>query len=186
MKKLLLSLTVLTGLVALSMEAPKYEIDASVGYSFVKTVTIPNGATEGTIVEEAAKKTETLVLHYVVPSISVAAKWEKEINDQMKVTFGPKVSGVASIAIAPSKDHSYMVLGSGVVGFEYAIQEDLNVYAEAEAGIGPKITPKDEKAEITFGYAVKASAGVKYKNYKVGAFAGYGKGIAGIELGYEF
>lgn len=42
-----------------------------------------------------------------------------------------------------------------------------------------------KKTEFSFAYLAKASAGVKYQNYKLGAFGG-GVSVAGIELGYEF
>lgn len=182
MKKILLTLTVLTGLAAFSIEGPKYEVGGSVGYNFEKSA-------EGNV------KTK----HFVVPNINFTAKWNKEINDQMKVTFGPKVSGLANIQVKAEENNktplSFAILASGVVGLEYQVKEDINIYAEAEAGIGPKIKtgeiPKasdaKEVSRFSFAYAAKASAGVKYKNYKLGAFGGYGsKGVAGIELGYEF
>lgn len=83
-----------------------------------------------------------------------------------------KVSLVGSFGVAPNNQNSFTVLGGGLVGVEYLVKENLDVYGEFELGIGPKMTPKkDEKTSVDFGYVAKLS-GVKYKNYKLGAFTG--------------
>lgn len=111
-----------------------------------------------------------------------------------------KVSGLANIQVKAEENDktplSFAILASAVMGLEYQVKEDINIYAEAEAGIGLKIKTgemqkgSDGKRSFKITHLLifaKASAGVKYKNYKLGAFGGYGsKGVAGIELGYEF
>ncbi|WP_073507563.1 hypothetical protein [Streptobacillus notomytis] len=179
MKRLLLMITLLIGLVSFSsnkITGPRYRLEFS----------------QGAISGRENKNFRSF--EFFSSSISVLPEWEIKINEKFDITFGPKMT--LNVALNFSKFFSpttrpSLILG-GEVDLNYKIKKDIKVYAgiEAGAGIGFQIFPdkNDTHFEIPeFTSISKISFGVKIKDkFNISLYTGDIKGMIGIEAGYTF
>ncbi|ACZ00503.1 hypothetical protein [Streptobacillus moniliformis] len=128
----------------------------------------------------------------VSASASFLPEWKAQINRKFDITFGPKI---AANLITKITGDGTEIFPNGTIGietdFNYLVKEDVKVYTSIEAGLGAgsNIVIKNNSTTPEFKPAiiVKLGLGAKIKDkYNIGVYAGYGKGLLGIEAGYTF
>lgn len=116
MKKILLVLLTITSLSAFCIEKPKYQLGGSVAYSIEN---VPGGA------------------HGVDTSIFFDATWKHNLKEKLDLTYGAR--GTLDVAVSTKSGEfqgtNISLIGSGLVGLEYNLKENLDLYTQLELGI---------------------------------------------------
>lgn len=174
MKKILLTLLVLTGISAYAsnITGPRYRVEGGLGLGTI--LTLGNA------------------------HVNFMPEWEAQITNDFDITFGPKISVGGSIGIIPVSDDmsTIKVIPVGNITANISFEGDFNIKVpntknkfyvglEAGAGVGPYIAKGNVIAVPNF--IGKLTLGGKLNDKtNVGVYLGYGKGIIGVELGHTF
>lgn len=165
MKKLLLALIVLGSLSSAKITGPEHVVTGNLGAEVL-------GATA---------------------AISYMPEWKVQINNDFDITFGPQISLITSSGVVTTGT-TYVNLALNLSlesDFNFKVSDKTKVYVglEAGAGVGPFIMIYENNAGVAalpIGVG-KLSVGAKFNSgLKVGGYLGYGKGVAGLEVGYKF
>lgn len=167
MKKILVLLSLFTGVSAFSAENYNVKVLATGGYDYANTL---NGGVEAIYYPEATKLNDKIYL---------------------KTGVGAKVTGSYALEGKKFLGGTVDLVGSALVGSE--VVEDLNVYGGLNLEVGAKVSKKDaattstDKSKLGVGLdlGAKVLLGAEYKGFTAEVGTGY-PGIVSLGLGYTF
>ncbi|WP_064591129.1 hypothetical protein [Streptobacillus moniliformis] len=165
-----------------------------------KKIIKPRYRLEGSFSTLPARSKDSKIAFSNSSSISFMPEWKLDVNKDIDVTIGPKIS--LSFGHSSNTNNEFTdisLVTGGEVDFNYRLNDKVKIYTGLELGIGVKynITTNHKNNsgngfyEIYLktkpDYVTKLSLGTKINDkYNIAFFTGYGKGYFGIDVGYTF